>query len=84
MKPEMIYPQSYLDGNISLQETIETCHKNTIRRSLDWLAMSVWFFVLLLAGITFESAFLSVFAILELIISTIALYIMQSIPKEYQ
>ena len=54
----MTYPQFYLDGNISLQNTIESFEKLVKRDGIKFLIASVFFWAALLVGVVFEFPFL--------------------------
>ena len=75
------YPQNYLNGNIELQNLISKTQVWHVNTAAKWLLATVAMFILLLIGVTFESTWVSLFSIVELIICGTTLYYFSS-PNE--
>jgi len=78
------YSQSYLNGNVELQQAIEEYHRNCIRQTVTWLAASAAFFTLLLFSIVFESNVLIAYALIQLCVCSVTVNDFCTIPKAIQ
>lgn len=76
-----IAQKSYLDGNVGLQNLIERYHTDCRHYIYRWLLSSVFCFILLLVGITFEIPLLSVTMIAELVVCGTALSFFATTPE---